>query len=140
MNILHKALSKQFFKCCKIFLFNSQLFSGSMSRMSGSVGPIETRIRQSLMKLNPVHLEIVNESYMHNVPKDAETHFKVLVVSEEFKGLQLIKRHRMVNGVVKEELKDEFPHALSIVSKAPEEFNEKFNLEPSPSCRGGFGK
>jgi BolA-like protein 1 len=116
------------------------VISGLFSRMSESVGPIELRIRESLMKLNPVHLEIVNESYMHNVPKNAETHFKVLVVSPEFKGLQLIKRHRMVNGIVKDELKDDFPHALSIVSKAPEEFTEKYNLEPSPSCRGGFGK
>lgn len=109
-------------------------------KMSTSAGPIEARIRQSLMKLNPVHLEIVNESYMHNVPKNAETHFKVLVVSEQFKGLQLIKRHRLVNSTVKDELQDEFPHALSIVSKAPEEFTETYNLEPSPSCKGGFGK
>lgn len=34
-----------------------------------SAGPIETKIRESLQKLSPKHLEVVNESYMHNVPK-----------------------------------------------------------------------
>lgn len=41
--------------------------------------------------LKPSHIEAVNESYMHNVPLGSETHFKVLVVSEEFNGLPLIK-------------------------------------------------
>lgn len=40
--------------------------------------PIEKAITQALTEnLSPVHLEVVNESYMHNVPKGAETHFKV---------------------------------------------------------------
>ena len=33
----------------------------------------------------PVHLEIINESYMHSVPKDAETHFKVDFLSNNDK-------------------------------------------------------
>lgn len=41
--------------------------------------------------LAPTHLEIINESFMHNVPPGSETHFKVLVVSEAFDGLPLIK-------------------------------------------------
>lgn len=32
--------------------------------------------RSVLEELSPVHLEVVNESYMHNVPKGSETHFK----------------------------------------------------------------
>ena len=28
--------------------------------------------------------QVINESYMHNVPKGSETHFKVVVVSPEF--------------------------------------------------------
>ena len=28
--------------------------------------------------------QVINESYMHNVPKGSETHFKVVVVSEQF--------------------------------------------------------
>lgn len=45
----------------------------------------------------------------------------------------------MVNNLVKEELKENFVHALSIEAKSPEEY-DGHQLEPSPSCRGGFGK
>lgn len=104
-------------------------------------GPIQTKIEGCLSRqLNPTKLEIVNESYMHGVPKNSETHFKVLVVSEQFTGLSLIQRHRIVNNHLKEELKSEFPHALSIVAKNPTEYDGEYKLEPSPNCRGGFGK
>lgn len=44
-------------------------------------GPIAIAITESLKEsLQPVHLEVINESYMHNVPKGSESHFKVLVV------------------------------------------------------------
>lgn len=53
---------------------------------------MESTIIDKLYKaLQPSHIETVNESYMHNVPPGSETHFKVLVVSEEFNGLPLIK-------------------------------------------------
>ena len=56
------------------------------------------RVRQILLKeLEATHIEIVNESHMHNVPKDAETHFKVVVVSPNFSGTSLISRHRTVS-------------------------------------------
>uniref|UniRef100_A0A182Q6T3 BolA n=1 Tax=Anopheles farauti TaxID=69004 RepID=A0A182Q6T3_9DIPT len=103
--------------------------------------PIETAIRTGIAKeLTPVHLEVVNESYMHNVPKGSETHFKVLVVSQQFEGLPLIKRHRLVNDIVKTQLAGDFVHALSIVAKTPQQWNEAYTLEPSPNCKGGFGK
>jgi BolA-like protein 1 len=63
-------------------------------KMSVSTGPqpIENSIRLKLMEhFQPKHLEILNESYMHNVPKGSETHFKVLVVSEKFESLPLIQ-------------------------------------------------
>lgn len=103
--------------------------------------PIETAIHDGLRaKLAPIHLEVVNESYMHNVPKGSETHFKVLVVSGQFDGLPLIKRHRLVNEIVKEKLAGNFVHALSIEAKTPAQWDEAYKLEPSPNCRGGFGK
>ncbi|XP_058467556.1 bolA-like protein DDB_G0274169 isoform X1 [Malaya genurostris] len=113
----------------------------TFSTMSSQVKPIESAIREGLIsKLTPVHLEIVNESYMHNVPKGAETHFKVLVVSDRFEGLPLIKRHRLVNEIVKDKLEGNFVHALSIEAKSPSQWNESYKLDPSPNCRGGFGK
>lgn len=46
----------------------------------------------------PSHLEVINESYMHNVPKGSETHFKVVVVSEKFNDLPLIKVTKLLNS------------------------------------------
>lgn len=105
------------------------------------MGIKEMRIKECLTKaLNPVYLEIKNESYMHNVPKDSETHFKVLIVSDNFKNVNLINRHRTVNKIVKDELKEEFPHAFSIVAKDTTEYDKDYKLEESAPCRGGFGK
>lgn len=128
---------------------------------STNCGPIEQAIREAIaVQLEPVHFEVINESYMHNVPKGSETHFKVLVVSSKFESLPLIKvraifrmpdrtefdnfhvlqRHRLVNEVVKNKLDGDFVHALSIEAKIPAQWNANHKVEPSPSCRGGFGK
>lgn len=103
-------------------------------------GPIQTLIQEAVNKLNPIHYEVINESYMHNVPKGAETHFKVLVVSKQFDGLTLIKRHRMVNDVVKQQLGGNFVHALSIEAKTKDQWDPEYTVQASPSCKGGFGK
>lgn len=72
----------------------AQIFNMSSSSIVSPVdaAPIEKAITQALTEnLSPVHLEVINESYMHNVPKGSETHFKVLVVSSRFESLPLIK-------------------------------------------------
>lgn len=54
--------------------------------------PIETAMRKALTEqLKPIFLDVSNESPMHNTPKQAESHFRVLVVSEKFNDLTLIK-------------------------------------------------
>lgn len=54
--------------------------------------PVENSIREKLeAALKPLHCNVINESYMHNVPKNSETHFKVVVVSEKFDKQPLIK-------------------------------------------------
>lgn len=40
--------------------------------------------QQLTSNFNPSHLEIINESKFHSVPKDSETHFKLIIVSQEF--------------------------------------------------------
>lgn len=118
----------------------SNIFSREVHAMA-SGGPVETVIRNKLEeKLHPTHLEIMNESYMHNVPSGSETHFKVLVISEAFSDLPLIKRHRLVNTILSEELQNGV-HALSIVARTPAQWSkEPQEVEKSPACRGGFGK
>ena len=105
-------------------------------------GPISQSIEGKLKNaFGPlVHLDIINESYMHNVPKGSETHFKVVLVSDKFKSMKnLIARHRAVNEVLAEELSSGV-HALSIIAKTPEQWENSNEVKPSPACRGGFGK
>ncbi|XP_015127862.1 bolA-like protein DDB_G0274169 [Diachasma alloeum] len=113
----------------------------TLTKMTGVDKPIENSIRVKLEKgLSPSFLEIFNESYMHNVPEGSETHFKVVVVSEQFSDQPLIKRHRMVNELLQHELENGV-HALSIVAKTPAQWEQSSQtVSPSPACRGGFGK
>ncbi|KAJ6638253.1 BolA-like protein [Pseudolycoriella hygida] len=104
-------------------------------------GPISIAITESIKDgLQPIHLEVINESYMHNVPKGSETHFKVLVVSDKFQDMALLKRHRLINDLVKNKLQGKFVHALSIEAKTPSQWDSTYTVDPSPNCRGGFGK
>lgn len=50
------------------------------------------------------------------------------------------QRHRMVNGLIKEKLQEQFPHALSLETKSPSQWKPNYHMEASPNCKGGFGK
>ena len=71
---------------------------------------IETKLAQNI---NAKHLEVINESSNHNVPPGSESHFKVVLVSPDFDGKNLLARHRMVNAVLAEELQGKI-HALAL--------------------------
>jgi BolA protein len=87
--------------------------------------------------LNPEVLDIINETYRHNVPADAESHFKVIAVSNLFEGKMLIARHRMINEALSEELAGGI-HALSLHTMTPAEYLEKLGkVSDSPECLGG---
>lgn len=87
--------------------------------------------------LGPDVLDIINETHMHNVPADAESHFKVIVVSKAFEGKMLIARHRMINEALADELAGNI-HALSLHTMTPDEYFEKEGkTSDSPECLGG---
>ncbi|OQR93319.1 BolA-like protein [Achlya hypogyna] len=110
----------------------------SRASVMNEAGPIFSAIQTKLASaFVPTHLEVLNESYMHNVPKGSETHFKVIVVSDLFEGKPLIQRHRMVNAVLEEELNGGV-HALSIQSKTPAQWEANSTVRPSPTCQGGM--
>ena len=95
---------------------------------STAMRPIYGRIHAKLTEsLSPVALTIKDESFMHaghsgnpSGDPDAETHFKVTVVSESFAGKNMVARHRLVYGVLDQEIKDGV-HALSLKTKTPAE-------------------
>lgn len=98
---------------------------------------MQTEIEQKLQTdLDPVHIEVINETHMHNVPEDADSHFKVTVVSEQFNDLPLIKQHRLVNAALSGELKQ--IHALALHTYTPDQWIERTGGVPqSPPCHGG---
>jgi BolA protein len=83
------------------------------------------------------HLEVVNESHMHNVPANSETHFKVVLVSDDFDGQRLIQRQRSINKLLADELAGSV-HALAQHIYTQAEWEKKLAIAPdSPNCLGG---
>lgn len=90
-----------------------------------------------LTGLPTLHLEVINESHQHNVPPGSESHFKVVVVSDQFAGQTLIQRHRQVNQLLKAELAGQI-HALALHTYTLAEWQAKNGNAPlSPPCLGG---
>ena len=79
--------------------------SSAMAESEAGSRLVEGRITSKLeAAFSPTHLEVLNESAAHNVPRGSETHFKVIVVSEGFAGVGPLDRHRLVNGALADEL------------------------------------
>lgn len=88
---------------------------------------LATIIREKLQALNPLKLEIINESNRHrgHMEEDSdESHFSILIVSEMFDNLSLLERHRKVKSLLSDELKNKI-HALSLKTLTEEEYKAK---------------
>ena len=99
---------------------------------------VQNEIEKKLAEtFSPLHLEVINESGNHNVPEGSESHFKVVVVSPEFAGKNLLARHRLINAALADELKNSI-HALAIHTYTEDEWQETSGGAPmSPPCLGG---
>lgn len=96
---------------------------------------IERKVREAL---SPEHLEVVNESHMHNVPPGSETHFRLFVVAEAFAGQRLVQRQQAVYRAVTDELAGPV-HALAMETLSPDEWTPERQPSTSPPCLGGDG-
>ena len=95
---------------------------------------ITAKIQEALA---PVHLEVIDESYMHAVPPGAESHFRLLVVSDRFEGMALVQRHKAVYQVLADEMRDRV-HALGLQTLATSEWDpDETGVAESPECLGG---
>lgn len=103
------------------------------------MGPIEQRIREKLMlAFQPTHFELENESHSHSVPKNSETHFRLVLVSSKFEGVSRVSRQRMVYDVLRDELAPGGVHALTQRVLTPSEFTPQASETfVSPDCHGG---
>jgi BolA protein len=99
---------------------------------------IKDTITQKLASaLDLQHLEVVNESDKHNVPAGSESHFKVVLVSDSFKGVTLVAQHKQVHSILSHELANDI-HALAIHTFTEEKWRKKNGEIPlSPPCLGG---
>ena len=99
------------------------------------MGPVELLLKEKLrLGLAPDLLEVMNESYMHSVPPDSETHVKVIAVSSLFDKKRQVQRHQLVYGLLADELAGEV-HALALHTYSPDEWSEADQQIPSsPNC------
>ena len=72
----------------------------------------------------PEVLDVIDESHQHaghaGHRPGGETHFRLYIVSEAFRGKSRLERHRMINAALASELKARV-HALAIHAQAPGE-------------------
>mmetsp|Transcript_2314 Transcript_2314/g.15380 ORF Transcript_2314/g.15380 Transcript_2314/m.15380 type:complete len:122 (-) Transcript_2314:1355-1720(-) len=101
------------------------------TQMESDNNPSATPVRDSMhakleKELSPLKLSIEDNSDQHaghagtKGLRSTETHLAISIVSEKFSGLNQLKRHRLVYGIVDEEIKGGV-HALSVTAKTPEE-------------------
>lgn len=99
---------------------------------------VQQEIQQILQaQFQPELLEVVNESHMHSVPPNSETHFKVVLVSDQFEGRRKVARHQQVYAALASQLAGPV-HALALHTYSPAEWAERQGGAPdSPDCLGG---
>lgn len=99
-----------------------------------TVERIEATVREFFA---PQHCELHNESHLHAGPA-TESHFKLIVVSPGFEGLNRVQRHRQVYAALRNELQSAAGgsvHALALHLFTPAEWQA--NAVPdSPLCAG----
>ena len=91
------------------------------------------QLQAALQALTPEHLEVLDESHMHS--RGLETHYKVVVVSPLFAGLNAVKRHQRVYAAVGELMGQ--IHALALHTYTPDEWSQQGIAPASPTCKGG---
>lgn len=85
-------------------------------------------------RLLPAVLILEDESSNHRGPR-VETHFKAIIVSDNFQDLKRLERHRLVNALAEDEFKTGL-HALSLHLYSPKEWEARGNPKPeSPPCQ-----
>ena len=73
---------------------------------------------------SPQSLKVLDESHLHEghagAREGGQTHYRVYIVADAFKGKSRIERHRMINAALSAELAGSI-HALAIHAVAPDE-------------------
>lgn len=89
------------------------------------MNPVIERMQDQLAALQPVELQITDDSHKHAGhagAKDGGGHYHLRIVSPRFTGVPVPARHRMVYSAIGAMMGREI-HALSITPASPEETN-----------------
>jgi BolA protein len=101
------------------------------------MGPVEESIRDILQaEFSPSYMDVVNESYMHAVPKGSESHFKLVLVTDQFNKQRAVQRHQAVYKALAGPLQHTV-HALALHTYTPVEWEREGEPPRSPNCLGG---
>ena len=84
----------------------------------------------------PHFIEVQNESHMHSSGRGSDSHFKVVLVSEQFAGLSKVARHRLVYQFLAQDLQAGM-HALALhLFTEAEWLAQNQSFPKSPNCLG----
>ncbi len=99
---------------------------------------VQEEIEQCLaQQFAPSFLDVANESHQHNVPANSETHFRVVLVSDEFDGKRKVARHQQVYAALAPQMEGPV-HALALHTYTLSEWRARQQQAPqSPDCLGG---
>ena len=92
----------------------------------------ELIVSQLNVSFDVENLFLENESFMHNVPPNSETHFKLVIVSNDFAELTNIKRHQAIYNALNSTMSR--IHALSIQAFTINEYLKNPVILESPDC------
>ena len=86
----------------------------------------KTNIENLISKnYEPEFFSVIDVSEQHrghqNFKEDIESHFEIIIVSEKFKNLNRIERHRLVNQNLKEEFLSDL-HSITLKTYTMEEY------------------
>lgn len=100
---------------------------------SGTTGPVGKLIEERITaELNPQVLVIKNDSHKHahhaamrGSDNITESHFRMTIVTDKFKGMNQPARHRLIYGMFKDEMAQANGiHAMQLSTKTPEEWEK----------------
>lgn len=92
----------------------------------------ELIVSQLNVSFDVENLFLENESFMHNVPPNSETHFKLVIVSNDFAELTNVKRHQAIYNALNSTMSR--IHALSIQAFTINEYLKNPVILESPDC------
>ncbi|QLB13723.1 BolA protein family transcriptional regulator [Bisgaardia hudsonensis] len=101
---------------------------------------LEQELKSKLQQeFSPYFISIENESHKHSSGRGANSHFKVVIVSDKFIGMRPVARHRKIYQLFQYELSSTI-HALALHTYTKEEWDRLEQILPKSTNCLGVGK